>query len=294
MHPNAFYYFAPKTVREASNLLTKYRGEAKVLAGGHSLIPLMKLRLATPMYIVDINRIKELSYIRKSNARIRIGALTRYHDLETSPVLRKACPMLVETAMTIGDPQVRNRGTIGGNLCHGDPANNLPPTMIALNAEFIINRPPKKRTVKAEKFFKDLFTTDLKHNEILTEVDIPIPPVGSGGTYLKFERKVGDLAIVSVAAQLTMNGKRCKRASIGLGSAGIIPIKARNAEESLIGREITEETIRKAAEEASKESQPLSDLRGSAEYKSEMVKIFTQRAVKIAYERAMKGGKITK
>jgi carbon-monoxide dehydrogenase medium subunit len=254
----------------------------------------MKLRLATPKYIVDINRIKGLSYVRRNNTRIMIGALTRYRDLEASHLLQKACPMLVETAMTIGDPQIRNMGTIGGNISHGDPANNLPPTMIALDAEFVIKRPPKTRTVKAESFFKDIFTTDLKHNEILTEVRFPIPPSGSGGTFLKLERKAGDLAVVSVAAQLTLDGERCKRASIGLGSAGATPIKARKAEESLIGCEITDESIRKAAEEASKESQPLPDLRGTVEYKTEMVKIFTQRALRIAYERALKSGRTHK
>ena len=232
MHPKEFVYLLPQSINEASTFLAKYKDESKVLAGGQSLLPLMKLRLASPQYIVDIGRIEGLSYIKNVGKQIRIGALTRYKEIGLSRLLLQLCPILPETVSVIGDPQVRNRGTIGGNITHADPANDIPPTMLALNAEFVLKSKAKTRKVIAGSFFKDLFQTALRYNEILSEVRITLPPPRSGGAYLKLERKEGDFAVASVASQLTIDAKgNCSRIGIGLGGVGETSIKARETEE---------------------------------------------------------------
>ncbi len=287
LHPREFEYFAPKTLHEASLLLKKHKSDSKVLAGGYSLIPLMKLRLASPKYVVDINRINGLDYVKKAGNTLRIGALTRYHEIEYSDAIKRSCPILAETVRGIGDAQVRSRGTVGGNLSHGDPANDLPVAMLALDAEFTIRGPSKQRTIKASKFYTDVFTTALRVGEILTEVKFRIPGTKSGGSFQKFERRAGDFAIVSAAAQLTLdNQDKCKYVGIGLGAVSSTPIKVQEAEKLLIGKVITKDAIERAAEKCKEVSSPTSDLSGSAEYKRDMVKVFAQRALHTALERA--------
>ncbi|MDG6901464.1 MAG: xanthine dehydrogenase family protein subunit M [Nitrososphaerota archaeon] len=288
MNPRQFEFYAPETIDEALSLLTKFEG-SKLLAGGHSLIPLMKLRIASPEVVVDINGIKELSHIKEEGREIRIGPLTRLSEVQFSPLLMKACPMLPETAGLIADPQVRNRGTVGGNLAHGDPANDLPPAMIALGASFVIRGPKGSHVIKAEDFFLDLFTTRLEHDELLTEVVIPVHPPNTGMAYVKFERKVGDFSTVSVASRLTL-GKdgKCTAAGIGLGGVAPTALKAVGAEKTLVGEKPTEELVRRAAGKCAEISKPTSDLRGSAEYKREMTKVFAARSLNLALERSRK------
>jgi carbon-monoxide dehydrogenase medium subunit len=279
LHPRSFEYFAPQTIRETIALLNKYKDEAKILAGGHSLIPLMKLRLASPKYILDINRIPGLSYIKESGKDIRIGALTRYYEIESSGLLKKYYPIFPETAQMIGDVQVRNMGTLGGNVVHADPANDFPVTMVAVGAEFVVRGPRGQRTIKANEFFLDVFTTKLKFNEVLTEIRVPLPPPRSGGSFQKFERKAGDFAIVTSAVQISLDNQgRCKNVGIGLGAAGPTVIKAVEAEKVFVGHRPEAELVERAADRCSDVSHPTSDIRGSAEYKKEMVKVFFKRA----------------
>ena len=287
MNPREFEYYAPGTVDEAISLLTRFEG-SKLIAGGHSLIPLMRLRVASPEVVIDINGIRELSYIREEGHEVKIGALTRLSEIQFSSLLRKVCPILPETASLIADPQVRNRGTVGGNLAHGDPANDLPPATIALGASFAISGARGKHMIKAEDFFVDLFATRLEHDELLTEIDVPIPPPRTGAAYLKFERKVGDFSTVSVASQLTLgNDGSCTAAGIGLGGVAATALRANEAEKMLVGTKPTEDLIRKAASKCAEISKPASDLRGSAEYKKEMVEVYAIRSLKLALERAL-------
>ena len=290
MIPRGFEYFAPQTLDEAIALLQKLGADAKLLSGGQSLIPMMKLRLASPQYIVDINRIPGLDYISESDGHLRIGALAREHELETSAVVKSKLPILADTAKVIADPLVRSQATICGNLAHGDPANDHPATMLALGARVVATGPNGQREIAIEDFFPGLFTTALAAEEILTEIRIPLPPPASGGAYLKLERKVGDFATAGVAVQITLNGAgACARAGIGLTNVGLTPIKARQAEASLVGKTLDEANIKQAALLAASESQPMDDSRGSADYKRDLVRVLTTRALGRALDRA-KGG----
>jgi aerobic carbon-monoxide dehydrogenase medium subunit len=286
MIPQSFEYFRPQTVSEAIALLQKHGEDAKILSGGQSLIPMMKVRLARPEYIVDINRIAGLDYIKEEGGFLKIGGLTREADLEASSLIRSRYPIILDTAKMIADPQVRNMATIGGNLAHADPANDHPATMLALGAEVVATGPDGERSIAIKDFFLSVFTTALEPGEILTEIRIPIPPLGSGGAYLKLERKVGDFATVGVAAQVTIDTEGiCRGAGIGLTNVGPIPVKANRAESFLIGKAIDEAQIRQAAQFAAEEAQPSSDLRGPAEYKVSMIKELTKRALVRATER---------
>ncbi|HMB90464.1 MAG TPA: FAD binding domain-containing protein, partial [Rhodothermales bacterium] len=204
MIPRAFEYRAPKTLSEAISMLQDLGSEAKLLAGGHSLIPLMKLRFAMPEYLIDLSHVPDLDYIREADGMLRIGAMTREVELEDSDVIAAKYPILLDTAKMIADPQVRNMATVGGNLAHGDPANDHPATMLALGAQVKATGPNGDRIIPLEEFFVDFFATALEPAEILTEIQIPEPPAGSGGAYVKLERKVGDFATVAVAAQVTL------------------------------------------------------------------------------------------
>jgi carbon-monoxide dehydrogenase medium subunit len=287
MIPPAFEYLRPKTVPEAVALLQQHGDDAKILSGGQSLIPMMKLRLARPGFLIDINRIPGLSYIKEDGGFLKIGGLTRESDLETSAVVKSKYPLLMDTAAVIADPQVRNLATVGGNLAHGDPANDHPATMLALGAQIVATGPKGERVIPIEDFFVSLFTTALKHEEILTEIRIPVPPAKSGGAYLKLERKVGDFATAAVAIQLTLDGGGAvQKAGIGLTNAGPKPIKARKAEEFLKGKKLDAATIAQAAQLASDEAQPGADLRGPVEYKKGLVKELAKRAIARAAERA--------
>jgi carbon-monoxide dehydrogenase medium subunit len=243
--------------------------------------------LARPEYLIDINRIAGLQYIKEEGGFLKIGGLTREADLEASDLIRSRYPIILDTAALIADPQVRNMATVGGNLAHGDPANDHPATMLALGAEIVAVGPRGERIIAVTDFFLSVLTTALEHDEILTEIRIPALVPGSGGAYFKLERKVGDFATVGVAAQITLDGAGvCRRAGIGLTNVGPTPIKAHRAEECLLGKTIDEEQIRQAAQLASEQAQPSSDLRGPAEYKSSMVKELTKRALARARDRA--------
>ncbi len=290
MIPPSFDYHVPDSVNDAIGMLQKYGSEAKILSGGMSLIPLMKLRLAEPAHLIDINRISGLDYIKESDGFLEIGALAREVDLEKSELVRSKYPLLLDTTLVIADPLVRNRATIGGNLAHGDPANDHPATMLALEAEIVVVGSQGERKIPVTSFFTDLFTTALSSGEILTEIRIPIPPPGSGGAYFKLERKVGDFATAGVAAQLTV-GKDdvCERAGIGLTNVGLTPVKARRAEEALRGKKIDGESIKRVAQLAAQESEPTADLRGSQEYKRDLVRVLAIRALDRALERSRRG-----
>ena len=290
MIPAAFEYHAPSTLGEATALLTKLGDDAKVLSGGQSLIPLMKLRLANPAHLVDINGIPGLSGIRESDGVLRIGALTRESELEESQIVRSRYPLLHDTSRVIADPLVRNLATVGGNLAHGDPANDHPATMLALGAEIVAVGPKGERRMPIASFFTGPFETSLKPDEILTEIRIPSPAARSGGAYLKLERKVGDFATAAVAVQVTLGANgACESVGIGLTNVGLTPIKATKAEASLKGVTPDEAAIKRAAALAAEAAEPSEDLRGSVEYKKDLVRILTARALRKAVERAQRG-----
>jgi aerobic carbon-monoxide dehydrogenase medium subunit len=287
MIPASFEYFRPKAIGEAITLLQQHGDDAKILSGGQSLIPMMKLRLARPGTIIDINEIPGLRYIKEEDGFLKIGGLTHEVELETSDLIRSKYPIVLDTASLIADPQVRNMATVGGNLAHGDPANDHPATMLALEAQVMATGPRGQRMIPVKDFFLSLFTTALQHDEILTEIRIPIPPVRSGGAYFKLERKVGDFATVGVAAQVTLDGNRtCEKAGIGLTNVGATPLEAKKAEDFLRGKTLDESHIKQAAQLAVEDARPSADLRGPAEYKAAMVKELTRRALARAVTRA--------
>jgi aerobic carbon-monoxide dehydrogenase medium subunit len=290
MIPPSFEYYAPTTAEEAIGLLQQLGPEAKILSGGMSLIPLMRLRLAAPRYLIDINRIAGLAEIKETDGFLRIGALAREAELERSALVRSKYPILVETAAVIGDPLVRNRATVGGNLAHADPANDHPATMLALAAEVVATGPTGERRIPIASFFTGFFATALDPTEILTEIRIPIPPSRSGGAYVKLERKVGDFATAGVAAQLTLGRDDvCDQVRIGLTNVGSMPIEAQQAEEVMRGKKIEPEVVRRAAQLAAEASDPSADLRGSVEYKRDLVRVLTIRALNRALEQARRG-----
>ena len=287
MIPATFDYHAPGSLADAITLLDKLGDDAKVLAGGMSLLPMLKIRLAQVGHLVDIARIPGLDYIKEEGGALRIGAGTRESALERSDLIRTKYPILLDTALVIADPVVRNRATAGGNLAHGDPANDHPATMLALGASVVARGPKGERTIPVDQFFKGLFTTALAANEILTEIRIPTPPARSGGAYVKLERKVGDFATAGAAAQVTLaaNGT-IEKAGIGLTNAGPTPIKAVDAEKFLTGKKPDDATLQEAGRLAAKATNPSADRRGSVEYKREMARVLTVRALKAAVRRA--------
>ncbi len=287
MIPPAFEYLRPKTIPEALAFLEQHGEDAKILSGGQSLIPMMKLRIARPAYLIDINRIAGLSYIKEEGGFLKIGGLTREAELEASPLVHAKYPILVDTTHMIADPQVRNLATVAGNLAHGDPANDHPATMLALGAQVVATGSGGQRVIPIEEFFLSLFSTALQPGEILTEIRIPIPPARSGGAYFKLERKVGDFATAAVAAQLTLDGAGVvQKVGIGLTNVGATPIQAKKAEAFLRGKKLDEANIRQAAQLAAGDAQPSSDLRGPAEYKKGLVQELAKRALSRAGERA--------
>ncbi len=290
MIPPPFEYVAPGSVDEAIQILTQ-DGDAKILAGGQSLIPLMRFRFASPGLLVDINRIDGLAYIHEEEGWLKIGALTREADLDRSSLIRSRYPLLADTTRMIADPQVRNLATIGGNLSHADPANDHPATMLAYNANLIAMGPQGSREIPITEFFVGPFESALAHDEILVEIQIPAPQPNTSGAYEKMERKAGDFATAAAAVEihLDQNG-RCVAAGIGLTNVGLTPIKAVAAEHSLLGRVIDDAAIREAAQLASQAAEPQEDLRGSEEYKHALVKTVTTRALRKALSR-LNGGK---
>ncbi len=291
MFPGSFDYRVANSVNEAVALLDQHGDDAKILAGGQSLIPLMRFRIAGPTVLIDINRIVDLEYIQETNGVLHIGALTREVALDTSDLIRSRYPILLDTASMIADPVVRNWATVGGNIAHADPANDHPATMLALGAIVVATGLSGNRVIPIDQFFTDVtFETALAPNEVLTEIRIPAPTQRSGGAYFKLERKVGDYAIAGAAAYITLDAQgHVSYAGIGLTNVGTTPIKARAAEQSLIGKVLDETNIHTAADLAASASHPSSDTRGPAEYKRDMVRTLTVRALRRAYKRATGG-----
>ena len=268
-------------------MLQTHGEDAKILAGGQSLIPMMKLRLAAPKYLVDINGISELEYIREEDGFLRIGTLTREVAVEESELIKSKYGIIAETAKTIADPQIRNLATVGGNLAHGDPGNDHPATMIALKAQVVIAGPEGDRSVDINDFFEGFFETSLKPNEILKELKIPIPSGKSAGSYIKIKRKIGDFAAAGVAVQLSLDDSgTCRSIGIGLTNVDSVPLRAKRSEDLLLGKQITDELIKEASQLASDDSNPAEDLRGSEEYKKSILRVITGRALKSAVSRA--------
>ena len=291
MFPASFDYHAPGTLAEAVALLARHREEAKVLSGGQSLLPLMKLRLGQPRLLVDIGRIPGLEYVEEKDGFLAIGGRTREAALERSELIRSRYPLIADTAAVIADPIVRNLATVGGNLAHGDPANDHPAAMIALGARVIATGPKGAREIAVEGLFTGLFSTVLEPDEILTEIRVPTPPPRSGGAYRKLERKVGDFATAAAAVQLTLSaGGEVERVGIGLTNAGPTPVRAIDAERYLTGKKLDEATVAEAARLAAKAANPTADRRGTVEYKREMARVLTARGLRKAAERA-KGGR---
>lgn len=287
MIAQSFQYESPGTLAEAISMLHRHGEEAKILSGGHSLIPMMKLRLATPEWLIDINGIPGLSDIKKEGDIIKIGALTTEADIEHADLLKKHFPLFADVTKLIADPQVRNVATIGGNLAHGDAANDHPAVMLALHATIIATGSSGERSIPIDEFFQGFYTTALQHGEILTEIQIPVPAAGTGSAYHKLERKVGDYATAGVAVQLTLDGNDvCKAAGIGLTNVNPIPMRASRSEQALTGNRLTDETIEEAARYASEDCSPSSDLRGSEEYKRHLVAVLVKRMIRKAVERA--------
>ncbi|HEX4836891.1 MAG TPA: xanthine dehydrogenase family protein subunit M [bacterium] len=287
MIPASFQYHAPASIAEATALLVRYGDAAKILSGGQSLIPLMKLRLATPEHVVDINRVPGLEYVREDDGVLRIGALAREADLDGSDLIRSRYPILHDASRVIADPLVRNLATVCGNLAHADPANDHPAVMLALDAEVVAAGSQGERRIPISEFFSGPFATALASGEVLTEVRIPVPPSRSGGAYLKLERKVGDFATAGVAVYLTLGPTGiCDRAGIGLTNVGPTPIEAGSAEAYLQGKRVDEGAITQAARLAAEECEPTSDYRGPAEYKRDLVRVLTARALRKALARA--------
>ena len=287
MIPPSFEYLTPSNISDAVALLQKHGDEAKILAGGHSLIPAMRLRLAEPGYLIDISGIGGLDYIQEESGQLRIGAMTCEAALEESEIVQRKFPLLLDTTKMIADPSVRNMATVGGNLAHGDPANDHPATMLALRASVIAEGPNGTREIKIDNFFPDFFTTALSEDEILTEIRIPTPPSASGGAYLKIERKVGDYAAAAVACQLNIDSSgSIENFGLGLTNVGSTPIRASSAEELLNGKKPDENMLAEAGRLAAADSEPMEDLRGSAEYKIALVNELTQRAIKLSIQRA--------
>lgn len=280
MFPSSFEYMAPKTVDEAVGLLQQYGYDAKILAGGQSLLPMMKLRIAMPTVVIDINQIKDLQVCQEENGYLRIGALVRHADLEHNQELIKRYPLLAKTAEVIADPPIRNRGTLCGSLVHADPNSDWGAAMLALQADVEITGPAGKRIVSINDFFVDTFTTPLEIDELVSAVLIPQPAGKSKGMYMKLERKAGDFAIVAAAINVTLSDNgTVLDAGIGLGACGDVPIRARQAEQILIGSQLDNHTIEQAAQVAKDEANPSTDLRGTAEYKKDLVRVFVKRAL---------------
>ena len=286
MIPAAFDYHAPGSLAEAIELLGRY-GDAKVLSGGQSLLPLLKLRLGSAGHLIDINRVPGLEYIKEEGGFLKIGGRTRESALEGSDLIHDKYPILADTARVIADPIVRNLATIGGNLAHGDPANDHPATMLAVGAVVVATGKKGERTIPIDAFFTGLFETALGKDEILTEIRIPAAAPKSGGAYMKFERKVGDFATAGAAAQVTFGaGGEIAKAGIGLTNAGLTPLRAAEAEKFLQGKRPDAATLAQAAKLAGAASDPSADRRGAIEYKKEMARVLTARALKKAVERA--------
>lgn len=286
MTPAAFEYHAPSSVDAAVALLAELGPDAKLLAGGHSLLPMMKLRFAVPTHLIDLGKVDELRGIRQAGDEIRIGAMTTEAELLRSPMLAEKLPLLVEGVRSIADPQVRYKGTIGGDISHGDPGNDHPALMLALDASFVLAGPRGERVLKADGYFLGLYTTQLEADELLAEIRIPVPPPGCGWSYQKLKRKTGDFATAATAVMLKMDAGRVAQVRIGLTNVAPTALRASAAEDSLIGKPIDDATVADAARLAMSICDPAPDQRGDAAYKTAMCGEMTRRALLAAHARA--------
>lgn len=289
MIPPSFDYVAPRTLSEAVSAMEQNEN-AKVLAGGQSLIPLMRFRLAGPTLLVDLNRVEGLSYIKEDEGCLKIGAMTRQSTVEHSELVNTKYSLLADTVRVLSDPVVRNLGTVGGNVANADPVNDEPATMLAYGAEVVVMGPNGERVIPITSFYLDLYQSALARDDILTEVRVPVPNPRSGGAYLKLERKVGDYATAAVAAQVELDAEgNFASVGIGLTNVGLTALKATPAEDFLKGKAASDDNIRQAAALAAEAAQPIADARGSEAYKRSLVKTYTVRALRLAVQRA-KGG----
>jgi carbon-monoxide dehydrogenase medium subunit len=286
MYPGRFEYFAPATLDDALSTLDRLGEGAKVLAGGQSLIPLMKLRFAAPLALVDINRVPGLDGLQEEGGELQIGALVRHRDCERSELLRGRFGVLGDAAPQISDPIVRNLGTVAGSLAHADPQGDWASALMATDARVVVQKPGARREIPVEDFIQGPFTTALEPNEVITEVRVPDPGAKAAGTYLKLERKVGDFATVGVAVHVSFSNGAVGRAGIALTGVGPKNTRAIAAEQALAGRELDDEAIGEAARLAAEAAQPRSDVRGSADYKRNVVRVFTERGLRAAAQKA--------
>jgi aerobic carbon-monoxide dehydrogenase medium subunit len=286
MIPNNFEYFAPKTIEEALMLIDKYGEDCKILSGGHSLIPVLKLRLAAPAVIIDIGRIKELKTIKVDDGEIRIGGGVTHAEIATDAGLKRYCPLLCETASQIGDQQVRNRGTIGGSLTHADPAADWPAAILALEAEIVAQSSSGERVIRASDFFIDVMTSAVEPNEIVTEIRVIKPAQPERGTYLKVPQSASGFAVVGVAAQIRIAGGACEDVSIGVTGLAPKAFRAASAEAALRGRKIDEATLSAAAARADAEVEDaMEDIHASGDYRRHLARVYVRRAVQAAAAR---------
>ena len=287
MIPAAFEYYAPNTLQEALAILRRHPGDARLLAGGHSLLPLMKLRLAQPSYLVDLSRVEGLAFVEERDGGLAIGPMTTYYTLESSVLVQQRAPILAEAAAQVADLQVRNKGTIGGAIAHADPAGDLPAVVLALEMGMGTRGIGRRRSVPAHRFFVDLFTTALRDTDIITEIVVPPLPPRTGTSYQKFANKASHYAIVGVAAVVTVDTQgMCQRVRVAVTGAGPRPVRARASERYLTGKEATERYLKQAARRAAAGIDFLSDIHGSAEYREHLTGVFAGRALEAAVKRA--------
>jgi len=286
MIPAKFDYVVAKSVDDALRLLGEHGADAKLLAGGHSLIPLMKLRLATPSVLIDLGRIPELRYVREEGGDVVVGGMTTYHALAVSKVARTAAPLLCEAADAVGDVQVRNRGTVGGSLVHADPASDMAAAALALEARMVVVGPQGKREIPAGSFFVDMLQSAVRPNEILSEIRVKKARASSGSCYLKLPQPASGFALVGVAAQVTLANGKCGAATIAVTGVAPKPFRAAAVEERLRGSSLDAETLRLACADVADGVEALSDLHASAEYRRAIASVYAQRAVETAASRA--------
>jgi aerobic carbon-monoxide dehydrogenase medium subunit len=284
--PGAFEYHRPDSVDEAVALLAEFGDEGRLIAGGHSLVPMMKLRLADPSHLIDLAGIAGLKGIARAGAAIEIGAMTTQHEVLASELLAETCPILHEAARLIADPQVRYCGTIGGNVANGDPGNDMPAVMQCLGAEYVLTGPKGTRDVPARAFYEAAYFTARADDELLTTIRIPAPAAGHGFAYEKLKRKVGDYATAAAAVILTMKGGACETASVALTNVGSTPLYAEAAGEALVGTTVDETAIKAAAEAAKSICEPAADMHGPEDYRTHAAGVMVRRAIERALARA--------
>lgn len=288
MHPSSFEYFAPTKMEEALDLLSKYKGDAKIMAGGQSLIPLLKLRIASFPYVIDISGLNGMRGISEEGEYLEIGALATISDIEENEMVRERYTILHEAAVQIADPLIRNRGTIGGNLSHGDPSNDMPSVAIALKAKMEVIGKEGVRLIEGDSFITDSFTNSMNEGEILRRVLIPAVKGSTGGCYIKQKKSAGDFSVAAVAVQLSLNeNESIRSAGIGLTSVAPKPLRAMRAEKFLEGKKISDSVVKEAAKIVVSESDPSTDFYGTSEFKKKVLEMITEEAINVSFERAL-------